>query len=274
MTAIAGPSALGGDLRRYLYLSFTLAITDFKLRFFGSVLGYFWQLMRPLLLFGVLFVVFTEFVRIGNTVPHYEVVLLTGLVVFTYFSEATSGSVSSVVDRENLVRKIQFPRLAIPTAVVLTATFNLLINLSVVFIFILATGVEARTTWIELPFLLLALAVFIAGIAMTLSALYVRFRDLKPIWDVTLQALFYATPVIYPIESIPSVKAQHLLMLSPVSAIIEQIRHAVIDPGAPTAAAAAGGGERLLIPAFLVLAVFVLGFWVFNRAAPRVAEEL
>jgi ABC-2 type transport system permease protein len=271
---IAGPSALGGDLRRYLYLSFTLAITDFKLRFFGSVLGYFWQLMRPLLLFGVLFVVFTEFVRIGNTVPHYEVVLLAGLVVFTYFSEATSGSVSSVVDRENLVRKIQFPRLAIPTAVVLTATFNLLINLSVVFIFILATGVEARWSWFELPLLLLALAVFIAGISMTLSALYVRFRDLKPIWDVTLQALFYATPVIYPIESIPSVRAQHLLMLNPVSAIIEQIRHAVIDPGAPTAAAAAGGGARLLIPAFLVVSVFALGFWVFNREAPRVAEEL
>jgi ABC-2 type transport system permease protein len=271
---IPGPSALGGDLRRYVYLSYTLAVTDFKLRFFGSVLGYFWQLMRPLLLFGVLFVVFTEFVRIGNTVPHYEVVLLMGLVLFTFFADATSGSVTSVVDRENLVRKIQFPRLAIPTAVLLTAMFNVVLNLVVVFIFIVATGVEPRLSWLELPFLLLALAVFIAGLAMLLSALFVRFRDVKPIWDVVLQGLFYATPVIYAIEVIPSVKAQHIVMLNPVSAIIQQIRHAVIDPGAPTAAQAIGGSERLLIPALVVIGVFALGFWVFNREAPRVAEEL
>ena len=271
---IPGPSALGGDLRRYVYLSYTLAVTDFKLRFFGSVLGYFWQLMRPLLLFGVLFVVFTEFVRIGNTVPHYEVVLLMGLVLFTFFADATSGSVTSVVDRENLVRKIQFPRLAIPTAVLLTAMFNVVLNLVVVFVFVVATGVEPRLSWLELPLLLLALAVFIAGLAMLLSALFVRFRDVKPIWDVVLQGLFYATPVIYAIEVIPSVKAQHIVMLNPVSAIIQQIRHAVIDPGAPTAAQAIGGTERLLIPALVVVGVFALGFWVFNREAPRVAEEL
>ena len=114
---IQGPSALGGGLRRFLYLSITLAITEFKLRFFGSVLGYLWQLMRPLMLFGVLYFVFTQFVKIGEGVPFYPVVLLTNIVVYTFFAEGT-GAVTAVVDRENLVRKIQFPRLA---SVVVTA---------------------------------------------------------------------------------------------------------------------------------------------------------
>jgi ABC-2 type transport system permease protein len=273
---IRGPSALGGDWRRFVHLSWTLAVTDFKLRFFGSVLGYVWQLLRPLMLFGVLLLVFTVFLPLGSDVPHYDVCLLAGIVIFTFFADSTIGSVSSLVDRENLVRKIHFPRMVVPVAVVLTAYFNFVLNLLVVLGFALISGVTPRAGWLELVPLLMLLGVFALGIAMLLSSLYVRFRDVRPIWEVVAQALFYASPVIYVIDKVESVHQSwaRVLMCNPLSAIITQARHAAISPRIQSAAHAIGGAERLLIPLALVLLVFVLGFWSFNRAAPRIAEQL
>jgi len=271
---IAGPSALGGSFRRFAYLAATLALTDFKLRFFGSALGYVWQLVRPLLLFGVLYFVFTRFVKIGEAVAFYPVMLLANIVLFTFFQEGT-GAVSSMVDRESLVRKIQFPRAAVPVAVVLTASFNLALNSLVIIAFALASGVRPHWTWVQAPILIAALAVLVTGLAMLLSALYVRYRDVKPMWEVALQLLFYATPVIYAIETIDAHDTiKRLLMLNPVATILEQFRYAVIDPNAPSAAEAAGGVVWLLIPAGLTIASVVVGWIVFQRAAPRIAEEL
>nr|MBA2517034.1 ABC transporter permease [Solirubrobacterales bacterium] len=251
-----------------------LAVTEFKLRFFGSFLGYLWQLVRPVLLFGVLYVVFTQFVKVGGRVAFYPVVLLSNIVLFTFVQEGT-GAVGSMVAHEGLVRKIHFPRMAIPVSVVLTAAFNLILNLGVVLAFAVASGVEPRLSWLEAPLLIALLAMLVTGLAMLLSALYVRFRDIKPIWEVVLQAMFYATPVIYAIETISvSESIKHLLMLNPVAAILQQFRHAVIDPNAPTAAAAAGGTPQLLIPLGILVFAMLLGFGVFNREAPRIAEEL
>jgi ABC-2 type transport system permease protein len=273
-TPITGPSALGGSPRRFLYLSATLAVTEFKLRFFGSVLGYLWQLVRPLMLFTVLYFVFTEFVKIGGAVPHYPVVLLANIVLYTFFAEGT-GAVSSMVEREGLVRKIQFPRMAVPVSVVLTASFNLVLNLLVVLGFALASGVDPRWSWLEAPVLIGLLALFVLGLAMLLSALFVRFRDVQPIWEVLLQLAFYATPIIYAIETIGvSERVQNLIMLNPLAAIIQQFRHAIIDPSAPSAADAAGGAEMLLIPAALLFGLAALGYWYFDREAPRMAEDL
>jgi ABC-2 type transport system permease protein len=272
---IKGPSALGGDLRRMVHLSVTLAVMEFKLRFFGSVLGYLWQLMRPLLLFGVLYVVFTEFVRLGEGVRFYPAVLLTGIVLFTFFGDATSRSVTSVADRENLVRKIEFPRLVVPLSVLLISYFNLLLNLLAVLVFVLATGVSPRLEWLALPLLLVPLGLFAGGLAMLLSALYVRFRDVQPIWEVLLQVLFYGSPILYVLEILPSLQLQHLVVrFNPIATILVQARHSLIDEKAPNAWDAAGGWIYLTIPTAIVLGVLVLGFWVFNREAPRIAEEL
>jgi ABC-2 type transport system permease protein len=271
---ISGPTAFGGSPRRFAYLAATLAVTDFKLRFFGSALGYLWQLVRPLLLFGVLYVVFTRFIRIGEAVAFYPVVLLANIVLFTFFQEGT-GAVSSLVDRESLVRKIQFPRAAVPVAVVLTAAFNLTLNSLVVVALALASGVQPSWSWLQIPLLLTVLAVLVVSVAMLLSALYVRYRDVKPIWEVALQLLFYATPVIYAIETIDiDEQLRQLLMLNPLAAILEQFRHAVIDPAAPSAAEAAGGPAWLLVPAAVVVAAALVGWRVFARAAPRIAEDL
>lgn len=274
LVEIEGPTALGGSLRRFAFLTWTIAVTEFKLRFYGSVLGYFWQLFRPLLLFATLYVVFSHVVKIGGEVPHYPVILLMNIVVFTFFSEGASA-VTSVVERENLVRKIQVPRLAIPLAVTLTAAFNVAANFVVIVVFALASGVELTWRWIELPLLLGMVGVVAAGFAMLVSALYVRYRDVKPIWDVVIQMLFYATPVIYVLETLDiSDGIKEAMALSPLAAVIIQLRHAVIDPTAPSAADAVGGWEYLGIPVGATLLVLVLGYWIFNREAPRIAEDL
>ena len=272
---VRGPSALGGEPRRFATLAWTMAVSDFKLRFFGSVFGYLWQLMRPLLLFGVVYIVFTKAFSLGAGVPFYSVTLLTNIVMFTFFADATGASVGAVLDRENIVRKIHFPRLAIPAAVVLTALFNLCLNLFAVSVFLIASGVRPHWTWLELPLLIGYLTVFAAGLAMLLSSLFVRYRDVRPIWDVTLQIIFYGTPILYMIEKIPPGLIRDLILnLNPLAGLLVQIRHAVIDPNAPSIAEVMGGRIHLLVPFTVVIATFALGWVVFARQAPRIAEDL
>jgi ABC-2 type transport system permease protein len=273
---VAGPTALGDDPRRLWHLTRTLAVTDFKLRFFGSVLGYLWQLVRPLLLFGVLYVVFTEVVRLGSGVELYPVALLLGIVLYSFMSEATSGALTSLVDRESLIRKIEFPRLAVPMASVLTALFNAALNLLVVFVFLFAAGAKVRWSWLELPFLLAALTIFAAGLGMLLSSLYVTLRDMRPIWDVVLQVFFYASPIFYPIDVVieRDQTLATLIMCNPFAAILQQARHALIAPSHPSAAEAIGDPALLLIPIAIAIAVVAAGFLRFRRSAPRIAEAL
>jgi ABC-2 type transport system permease protein len=268
-----GPSALGGDPKRFWTLTWTLAVLEFRLKFFGSVLGYFWQLVRPLLLFGVLYFVFTEVVRFGGDIKDYPVYLLSAIMLFTFFSETTARGVTSLVERENLLRKVRFPRMVIPLSVTLNAMFNLGLNLIVVFIFVLASGIEPRWTWLELIPLIALLVALATGVTMLLSALYVRFRDMQPIWEVALQMLFYASPVIYVTTALPD-SIERESMASPLTAVLTQMRYALVDPSAPTAADLIGGTARLLIPLGVVVVVFVLGVWVFMREAPRIAENL
>jgi ABC-2 type transport system permease protein len=273
--AVTGPSAVGGSLQRFFVLTWTMAMLEFKLRFFGSVLGYVWQLMRPLLLFGVIYLVFTKAFKLAGNVPFYPVTLLTGIVIFTFFADATGTAVTSVVDRENIVRKIHFPRLAIPASVVVTSLLNLGLNLLVVLIFMAASGVRPHWSWLELPLLLAYLITLALGVAMLLSAWYVRYRDIKPIWEVTLQIIFYGSPVLYVLERVNIVWIKHLILhVNPLAPLLQQVRHALIDPTAPSAAAEMGGKVHLLVPIGLVAGIFALGLYVFAREAPRIAEDL
>lgn len=198
------------------------------------------------------------------------------MVLFWYASEGTSAAVVALVQQENLVRKIQFPRFAIPLSVTLTASFDLAMNMVVVFIFIAFTGIDPRWTWLELPLLLTMLFVFVLGLAMILSAFYVFARDVEPIWGVFMQAMFYATPVLYPIDLLAKENEtlSHLAMCNPVATVIQQFRYALIDPQAMSAGEALGGSERLVIPIGIVIGTFVFGLWIYERLAPRIAEEL
>ena len=268
-----GPAAIGDDLRRFWSLTYMLAATDFKLRFFGSALGYLWTLARPLLLFGTLYFVFTKIVKFGEGVKYYPVYLLSGIVLFTFFSETTSRGVTALIERENLLRKMRFPRMVIPLSVALHSLFNLGLNLIVVFIFIFASGITPTLDWVQIPLLIGMLVILATGVTMLLSALYVRFRDVEPIWEVALQLLFYGSPIIYVIERVPE-SVRELVMFNPIASILTQWRHAVIDQDAPTAGTAIGGIELLAVPVLISVAVMVLGWWVFMRETPRIAENL
>ena len=271
---IAGPTAIGVPARRFLALIWTISVSEFKLRFYGSALGYFWQLMRPLLLFGVLYLFFTQFVRFSN-VHLYPVVLLQGIILFTFVTECTQGGVSSLVDKETLVRKIQFPRLAVPMSIVLTALFNLTLNYVIVILFLVIQGGRPHWTWLyEFPPLMFALIAFSSGAAVLLSALYVRFRDVRPIWEVILQMLYFVSLILIPVESVPSHTLRQILVMNPFAAIVQQLRHAVIDPGAPSVTDVLSSDWLVLVPIAILVAIVVVGYVTFDRMAPKVAEEL
>ena len=270
---VRGPSALGGGWRRAADLLYLIAVTEFRRSYLGTALGYLWSLARPLLLFGVLLVVFTKAFDLGDRVREYPVLLLFNIVLFGFFQESTVMAVGSIVAQESVVRKTQFPRLVIPLAVVLTALFNLGTNLVVVFAFILASGVDPTWTWLLLPLVVALLTVFTTAVSMIVSALNPRFRDTGIIWSVAVTALFYATPVLYPLEIVSGTLGR-LLALSPLAPLFELARKWVIDPEAPGPAAAAGGAVWLLIPAALFVAVCAFAAWIFNREAPRIAEVL
>src|SRR5437764_1730939 len=252
-----GPSALGGDGRRFLELTLTLARTEFKLRYFGSVLGYLWSLVRPLMFFGVLYFVFTAIFQIGNSVPHYGVYLLTGIVLWTYLAEATAGCVKCLVQREALLRKVRFPRVVIPLSVSLTSMFNLGMNFIAVLVFALADGITPQLSWLWLLPVVLGFAVLATGLGMLLSALFVRFRDINPIWDVMVQAWFYLSPVMYPASKygllatkygISAQSVQHIPMLNPAAVLLTQMGHGFIGgPQFPDAAFVAGSGVSVAI---------------------------
>jgi len=262
-----------GSWRHFLYVTRALTATEFKLRYFGSVLGYLWTLLRPLMLFGVLYVVFTHVVRFGDAVPHYPVVLLAAIVVFNFFSEATSAGLGSLVARENLLRKVSFPRAAVPISVSMTAATNLALGIVVVFMFAIVDGVDPSLGWIGFLACALAAVVLATAAAVLLSVLFVRYRDVQPIWEVVLQLLFWGTPIIYTIESVPG-DFQEIIMMNPLAVIIQQGRHWLAPSSTEGASQAIGDPALLLVPLLIFAAVVVLSVWSFRSAEGRLAEDL
>jgi ABC-2 type transport system permease protein len=225
------------------------------------------------MLFGVLLAVFTQVFRVGSQVPHYPVLLLLNVVLFGFFSEATTTAVTSIVNQESVVRKTQFPRLVIPLAVVLTSLFNLSLNLVVVFVFILAFGVGPMWTWLLFPVVLALLLAITIAVSMIVASLYPRFRDMAIIWTVASTILFYGTPVLYPLDVVPDT-LRDILVINPLAPLFELARIWMIDPGAPGPADAAAGFVHLLPAIAIYVGTCALAVWVFNREAPRIAEEL
>jgi ABC-type polysaccharide/polyol phosphate transport system ATPase subunit/ABC-type polysaccharide/polyol phosphate export permease len=267
------PSAFGGELRRFVTLTLTLARADFARHNEGSVFGYLVSVVRPVLLFAVTYVVFNRVAKFGQGVRDYPVYLLTAIMLWTYFTEATAGGLASLAKAQSLLRKLRFPRLVLPLSAVLKALANLGVNLIPVAVLAAAMGVHPRLDWLELPLLVAALVVLATGLAMLLSVIYVRYRDLGAVWGVVLQLLFFGSAVLYVITRFPE-EAQRWMVLNPLAMVFTQMRHALIDPQAPTAADVVGGPAYLLITLAVIGAAFALGLWAFRRESPRAAERL
>lgn len=253
-----------------------LVITDFKIRYKASVLGYVWTLLRPLALFAVLYVVFVFFLRVGADIPHYAVYLLLGVVFWNYFTEVTMNGVSSIVGKGDMLRKLAFPRYIVVVAGSLSALINLAINLIVIAFFMILNNVPFTLNILWLIPLIAELFVFSLSIAFILSALYVKFRDVNYIWEVVLQAGFYATPILYPISLVvdKSPMVAKLMMLNPVAQIIQDARHLVITTDALTIANLYGSPYIRLVSFTIVVLFVIIGVWYFKKKSPSFAEEI
>ena len=266
------PYVLGSDLQRVWNLTWTLAATEFKLRFYGSVLGYAWTLARPFLFFGVIYLVFSEIAGLDANVDHYGVYILFGLVLFQFFGETTSNCVRCLAAREGLLRKMRFPRLVIPLSVVLTAIFNLGGTLVAALIFAIATGVYPTWSWLELPVIILLVGAFATGIGLMLSALFVRYRDVAPIWEVVSQMLFYVSPILYVTTLVPE-QYRDAYLANPLATLLTEMRAAVVDPSAPHPWDL-GSPLSMVLAALIGVTAVALGIFIFIRQAPRIAEDL
>lgn len=253
-----------------------LTKTDFKLRYQGSVLGYLWALLRPLMMFAILYVVFAKLLRIGNDIPHYPVYLLTGTTLWSFFTECTNQGIQAMILRGDLIRKISFPKYIVVVSSTLTAVINLLINLTVVVVFAFINGVTPSLSWLMVPVLVLELYCFALGIALLLGAINVKFRDIMSIWEVFMQALFYGVPVIYPITMVSSASplAAKIIMLNPIAQVIQDARFSLITKESVTIWNIDGGNLLGLIPIALTVIFLFAGALYFRNKSRFFAEEI
>jgi ABC-2 type transport system permease protein len=247
--------------------------TDFKLRYQGSVLGYLWSLLRPVFLFTVLYVVFTRVVKVGGDIPHYPAYLLLGIVLWTYFVEATTNGMNSIVSRGDLIRKVSIPKYIIVGSTNASALVNFMINMLVVFGFMIISKVPLQQTILLVPIFVLELMVFSLAISFLLASFYVKFRDISHIWEVILQVLFYATPIIYAL-SFPPLRLAKLMSLSPLTQIFQDIRSYMITPDTLTTREVFGSWVGLLIPVAIVVVTAIASMLYFIKTSKNFAEEL
>ena len=251
-----------------------LVRTDFKLRYQGSVLGYAWSLLRPLFMFLILYLVFTKFIRLGGSIPHYPVYLLFGIVLWQFFADMTNQSLTSVVGRGDLIRKIRIPRWMIVLTSSFSALINLALNLVVVGVFLVINRVDISISIIWLPLALIEIYIFGLGLSLYLSASYVKYRDLSFIWEVLMQAGFYLTPIIYPLSIVTNVTFQKILLLNPMAQAIQDARNATITKETITIAEVYGSSAMRLVPVAVCLLALLIGILYFKKESKYFAENL
>jgi ABC-2 type transport system permease protein len=222
-----------------------LVRTDFKLRYQGSALGYAWSLLRPLLIFIILYLVFVKMLRIGSAIPHFPVYLLLGIVIWNFFLEMTMQSLGSIVGRGELIRKIRIPRWIIVLSSSISALINLFLNLLVVLVFLIINKVDLLETTLWLPLILFEVYVFALGLSLFLSAAFVKYRTF-----------------------------QKLIMLNPMAQAIQDARYSSITHQTQTIYHLFDGGWYQFIPFIIVLATFFIGFTYFRSQSKYFAENI
>ena len=262
--------------RRNRILLNELSKTDFKLRYQGSILGYLWAIIRPFLMFGTMYLVFAKFLRFGDEIPHYPVYLLVGTVLWNFFIECTNQGIQSLLIRSDLMRKIAFPKWIIVLSATTTALINLGINFIVIILFSFFSGIAPNLGWLLVPFLILELYLLSLGLALLLGSVNIKYRDVQSIWEVLVQALFYAVPIIYPIQMVATYSnfTAHLLMLNPIAQVIQDVRSLLVTDATLTSWEILPHFLLNFIPLLLVSLVFIAGMLVFKRKSKYFAEEI
>jgi len=254
-----------------------IAGMEFKLKYADSALGYVWSLAKPMALFSVLYVVFGRFFRLGVGFKGYPIYLLIGIVLWTFFLDASTTTLTSFVARGSLLRRLAFPRLIVPLSTTLTATITFAVNLIPVVIFVAWNRLVPQPNWILLVPLLVELYVFTLGVGLVLATLFVRYRDVSQVWELAAQLLFYASPIIIPVGFLPP-WSQPIAFLNPFVQIMQDVRSIVVYtlPSSATITAderlAVVGGH--LAPVTVALGTLALGLYLFRRQSPWFAERV
>ena len=239
------------------------------------MLGYAWSLLRPLLLFIILYVVFVNFLKFkDDNIPNYSIYLLLGIVMWNFFAETTSQSLSSVVSRGDIIRKIRIPRWTVVISSSLGALINLFFSLCVVALFMAINGANVMRTIVFFPLALLHIYLLALRLSFLLAALYVKYRDMSYIWEVLLQGLFYLTPIIYPLSLITNLTFQKLLLLNPIATSIQNARYSVVSHNSVTGATIINNTWVQLIPYVMTLFLFIIGLLYFKKQSRDFAENL
>lgn len=265
-----------GVLRRHANLTRELAISQFKLKYTGSVLGYVWSLFKPMMMFGILYVIFDQLFKIGKGTDNFVLQLLIAIVLWTFFQEATSAAMNSIASNGNMIRKAYFPRAILVVAATLTSLITFLINMALIVIIATPLG-KLDLGWRSLlaPLFLLELYALVLGVSLLLSALFVFYRDMGHIWEIAMQLLIYGSAVMFPLSLLdnhPTLKAA--LLANPIAQIIEDIRHALVSTSIKVPWSATVMGWAYVAPLALTAALMLLGLFVFRRLTPRFAEYL
>lgn len=264
--------------RRNRILLRELIVTDFKLRYQGSALGYIWSLLKPLMLFAIMYVVFVHFLRFGQGIEHFAVSLLLGLVIWNFFTEATNQGMQAIASRGDIIRKINFPKYIIVVSGTISAFINLILNLLVVFLFMIFDGVDFGWSALIFPFTILMVYFFALGLAFFLSATFVKYRDIAHLWEVFLQGLFYATPIIYPLQMVMEVGgnlAAQVLMLSPIAVLIQSARAQVVGhQNVITADQVFSNPVYIILPYMVIIGIVIIAAFYFKRNQAKFAEQV
>lgn len=248
--------------------------TDFKVRYQGSVLGYLWAILKPLFMFAVLYILFTYIAPIGKDIPHYGISLLLGIVFWNFFSETTMIGATSIVANGDLIRKISIPRYLVVLASSVSAMINLGLSMIVVIIFATFNGVFPSLSWLLIPLVIFEFYVFSLGLAFGLSALYVKFRDVTYIWEVFLQAGFYASMVLIPIQAVP-VHLREWFFINPIVQILQDVRALLIPTtNNITIWNSVESSAIRIVPFTLIILVCLFGFYYFRSRSKYFAEEV
>lgn len=281
MSGLGAGVTIGGDvisnlLFRYRYSTILLkqlVKTDFKLRYQNSFLGYLWSVLKPLFLFLIMYMVFVKVLGIDFGVENSGAYLLFGLVIWSLFTELTGGSVGSIVGKGDLLRKLSFPRYVIVLATALSALINFSLNLAIVGVFILVGGFDVNWTIFLAPLVFIEFFLFSLALGFFLSATFVRLRDIGHIWDVIMQALFYATPIFFPITLAPLL-AQKIILLSPLAQSMQDLRYLVISNKTTTIGTVYGTEWARLIPISITILCMIIAVVYFKKRSRFFAEEI
>ena len=262
------------SVRHQLRILRVIAGTEYKLKYAESVLGYTWSLAKPLAMFAVLYTVFGRFFKLNVGFVHYPLYLLIGIVIWVFFVDATSLAMTSLVARASLLRKLAFPHLVLPLSVTASTAMTFLVNLVVVVAFVAANHIEPHLSWLWIPLLLVELFLFTLAVGLILAAAFVRLRDVHQLWELIVQLLFFASPIMYPVDFLPA-WAKPVAFVSPVVQVMQDVRSLVIGgPQGITADVVYGTPWGYAVPIGFFLLTLAFGLWFFHRESPWFAERV